>query len=256
MRFFRRREPTLGPAPTSQAAPVVRSNPDQADDFSYVRRLERLVDTQASLLWGAGAGLLCAVGVGVYLVATERVQVVFTQFDSEQKMMVRLYSDLTDKSVRRQLTENYLAEYVAKREAIDNTTEGARYDWLRVFTHPEYFARFEGDMTPNNPDSPLIQFGKAPGGPVAREVFVSNVTPMAGDDGAYQIEYTTIDRQKGREIARAAWFVSLRILYRNMTGKKEDIARNPIGLTVGPYERRARTLTDANHTRAAQEARQ
>lgn len=252
MLFKRRREPVLGPAKPEPVAPSVRANPDEADDFSYVRRLERLVDQQASLIWALGAGMVTAIGIGAYLIATERVQVEFVTFDSEQKMMVKLYHDLSDKGVLRQLTENYLSEYVKDRETIDNSSEGARYDRLRVFTHKDYWAQFEHEMNPANPESPLVKFQRAG---QSRETFVTNVSPVAGAEGTYSVEYTTIDRQKGREVGRASWLVSIRILYRDLSARKEELRINPIGLTVGPYERRARTLTDANTIRRTEEAR-
>lgn len=230
----------------------VTTNPEQSPDFSYIRRLEGLSDRQAALNWGLGFALVVSVGINLYYAATERVQVQFVQFDSAERMMVRMFNDLQDKGVRQQLTEGYLTQYVIDRETIDHATETSRFERVRMFTDGDYFGLFRDEMTLSNKNSPLVRFANAPGGPVAREVFITGIVPVAGSEDTYLIDYMTVDRQAKQEISRANWQVSLRFMYRQMVGGPDEVRINPIGLTVGPYAPRPRTLSDLNAVTAAQ----
>ena len=231
---------------------TVTANPDMSPDFSYIRRLEGLSDRQSALNWGLGFALVVSVGVNLYYAVTERVQVQFVQFDSAQRMMVRMFDDLQDKGIRQQLTEGYLSQYVIDRETIDHTTETTRFERVRMFTDEQYFDLFRNEMTINNKNSPLVRFSNAPGGPVTREVFITGIVPVAGSEDTYLIDYMTVDRQAGQEIARANWQVSLRFMYRQVVGGADEIRVNPIGLTVGPYAPRPRNLSDLNTVTAVQ----
>lgn len=231
---------------------TVTANPDMTPDFSYIRRLEGLSDRQSALNWGLGFALVVSVGVNLYYAVTERVQVQFVQFDSAQRMMVRMFDDLQDKGIRQQLTEGYLSQYVADRETIDHATETTRFERVRMFTDEQYFDLFRNEMTINNKNSPLVRFANAPGGPVTREVFITGLVPVAGSEDTYLIDYMTVDRQAGQEIARANWQVSLRFMYRQIVGGADEVKANPIGLTVGPYAPRPRNLSDLNTVTAVQ----
>jgi type IV secretory pathway component VirB8 len=153
-------------------------------------------------------------------------------FDDDDHQLVTVRPGAITMSDREILTEKYLKQYIRHRETIDHTTEISRFEKVRLFTEPEWYAVWFDQVDPRDKQSAISRYARDG---LSREIRNITVAPIAGQQNTYQAEFLAIDRLGHKEVRSKKWFVSLVAAPLALTGDREAIDANPLGLTVYQY---------------------
>ncbi|MGD9605536.1 MAG: VirB8/TrbF family protein [Bacilli bacterium] len=224
-----------------------KGNPELYNDENYTRLLEKSNRILSVISSVSTAGFVASLAGIVSLFPLKEKELVFVTFNKEDQQLVRLIPEGIDKTTLEQLTENYLREYVRKRETINHVDDKERGQWLGFFTDPEWFEYYRNLMSFSNPDSPILKYAKEG---LTREATVISIMPLPDLKNGYQVEFFTIDRRGGYEVNRKEYIATFTIYYQEIESNTEIAAINPIGLTVANYALRERinpvTTTETN----------